>query len=297
MPFLEKWNTQRLGEDMLMRSPLGREAETLEIDKVKKRKGELRDVQDVNITKSEGPLKGGGTLANILDDVSENIYLDAPGSVKAVEGSMQQCKEMYDHVLSKLNEELSCREKELEKLSLILRELEARSARKEKESSKLRATLEGALREKAALAEQVEQNDSQIGQLNVEILGLRKQNEVVTSELALTHDLLKDARKEIVALVTAKPEIEENVATYLKDTTTANQIAREVSIKAEQNLARAIEHARPEARRKTLEENEAGGADLSVGIEEARELERKLVLLIVPDEDPGDGSEGSGDEE
>lgn len=115
--------------------------------------------------------------------------------------------------------------------------------------------------------------------------------------MASTHGLLKDAQKEIVALVATKSQIEGNVATYLKDAATTNQIARDVSIKDEQKLARAIEHARTEARRKTLEEIEVGFVDLPVGIVEARELERKLALLIVPNENHGDGSEGSGDEE
>ncbi|XP_070029125.1 uncharacterized protein [Nicotiana sylvestris] len=189
-----------------------------------------------------------------------------------------KCKEMYDHALFRLNEELSCREKELEKLSSRLRESEAHSVQKEKESGELRATLEGALREKAALVEQVEQNRSQIGQ-----------NDAVILELVSTHDLLKDARKEIAELAAAKSKIERNVATYLKDIATVHQTDRDASTKAKQKLTRAIKQARAEARRKTLEEIEAGGIDLLVGNEEARELERKLALLIVPNEDPGDG--------
>ncbi|XP_070015556.1 uncharacterized protein [Nicotiana sylvestris] len=66
----------------------------------------------------------------------------------------RQCKEMYDHSLFRLNEEFLCREKELEKFSSRLRELEAHSTRKEKESDELRATLEGTLREKYAFVEQ-----------------------------------------------------------------------------------------------------------------------------------------------
>ncbi|XP_070020791.1 uncharacterized protein [Nicotiana sylvestris] len=124
----------------------------------------------------------------------------------------------------------------------------------------------------------VEQNGSQISRLNAEILGLRKQSEVATKDLASSHDLLKNAHKEIVALAAAKSEIERNVATYLDDATTTHKIAGDVSIVAEQKLA-------------TLEEIEARGIDLSVDLEEACELERELAILFITDEGKDSGNE------
>ncbi|XP_070015377.1 uncharacterized protein [Nicotiana sylvestris] len=101
--------------------------------------GELRDAQDPNVANVGVPLKGGGALNNILDDiddVSEDIYLNASCTIKATE-------------------ELLCHEKELERLTSGLQESEDSSARKEKELGEFRASLEGVLREKAGLVEQV----------------------------------------------------------------------------------------------------------------------------------------------
>ncbi|XP_070025369.1 WEB family protein At5g16730, chloroplastic-like [Nicotiana sylvestris] len=176
--------------------------------------GELMDAQEANIVKAGIPLKGGGPLANIFDSVSNSVSRDILGAVK-------ECNDMYDHALFRLREELSYREKECKKLTSMLRDSQAHSSRGEKELGELRAALERALREKADLVAQVEQNGSQISRLNVEILGLRKQSEVATEELASSHDLLKNARKEVATLVATKSEIERNVATYLDDAATA----------------------------------------------------------------------------
>nr|XP_009782908.1 PREDICTED: uncharacterized protein LOC104231593 [Nicotiana sylvestris] len=138
---------------------------------------------------------------------------------------MSQCKDMYDHAFFRLREELSYREKECKKLTSNLQDSEAHSARGEKELGELRATLERAFREKADLAAQVEQNDSQI-------LGMRKKSEIATAELATSHDLHKNARMEIAALAAAKSEIERNAATYLDDAATTHKISCDVSIVA-----------------------------------------------------------------
>ncbi|XP_070023254.1 uncharacterized protein [Nicotiana sylvestris] len=237
--------------------------------------------QEANTIKAMIPLKVGGPLANIFDGARDSVGLDIPIAVKS--------KDMFDHALVRLREELSYHEGECKTLTLILRDSKAHSARGEKELGELRAALERALWEKADLTAQVEQNVSQISRLNAEILGLRKQSEVATEELVSSLDLLKDARKEVATLVAAKSEIERNATTYLDDAVTTHKIACDVSIAIEHKLAQAINHAKAEARRETLEEIGARGIDMSVDLEEARELERELAFLIVLDESPGDG--------
>ncbi|XP_070014750.1 spindle pole body component 110-like [Nicotiana sylvestris] len=254
--------------------------------------GKFKDAREANVVKAGIPLQGGGSLANIFDGVSDSVGLDVPGIVRAAERFIRQCKDMYDHAFFWLREELSYLKKECEKLTSMLRDSEARSTQGGKELGNLRAALEGALREKADLAAQVKQNGSQINQLNTEISGLRKQSEVATEEFATSQDLLENARKEVAALAAAKSKVEKNASTYLEDAATTHKIARDLSIAFEQKLARAINHAKAEARRETLEEIRARGIDLLVDLEEAHELERELALLIAPD-----GGEDGSDEE
>ncbi|XP_070004691.1 uncharacterized protein [Nicotiana sylvestris] len=231
-------------------------------------------------------------LGDLFDGVDENIDLDAPVALEEAE-RLQQCG------------------KELEKLTLMLKESEASFARKGEELSGLQASLEGVCHERDGLAEQIGQKDALVGQLqeevaanNAEILELRGQNEAVTSEryllrseLASIHGLLQTAQKEAATLSAAKSEAEENASSYMKDAATTNDRAREISEKAKQKLTRAIAHARSQARRHALEEASAKGADLSAEIEKAWILEEESAFSATSDEGSGDDPESSeGDE-
>lgn len=120
---------------------------------------------------------------------------------------------------------------------------------------------------------------------------MRERNEIAAGELATSRDLLKGARREIAALAAAKSEVEQNAVTYQEDAATAHRVARDISVAAEQKLTRAIEHAKAEARRETLEELGARGINLSTDLKEARAVEEKLALLISPDKGEDDSDE------
>ncbi|XP_070008244.1 uncharacterized protein [Nicotiana sylvestris] len=317
-PLVSQPVDQGLGDRVSIRPSLNGEEGTSKPDKVKKRNKEA----SVDSPKSEKPKARWpranaqvSTLAAMaspcievegdVDDDDENPLVqmakrgaEAPQVVgqKAAESGV--AKKMYDHAFYRLQDELSCCRKELKKLTSVLKESEASSARKGEELSGLRASLEQVRLERAGLAEKEE-----VATKNAEILELRGKNEVVTSdrdllqsELALIQGLLRSAQKEAVALSVAKYEAEENASSYMKDVATMNERSREILEKTEQKLTRAITYSRSKARREALEEASAKGVDISTEIKEARVLEEESAFSATSNEGSGDEPENSGGE-
>ncbi|XP_070022197.1 uncharacterized protein [Nicotiana sylvestris] len=230
--------------------------------------------------------------------VDEDTDREAPIALEEAERLQKHVRKLYDRAFSKLQDELSCHEVELEKLTSELNESKASSARKEEELNELRSSLEGVHQERTDFAEQDE-----VAAKDTEILELKRQNEAVTSEkdllwgeLASTQDLLRISQKEATALSVAKSEADEYVSSYKRDAATANDRVREISEKAEQKLAPAIAHARLQVRRQAFEEASATGVNLSAEIEKSRALEEESAPSTTSDEGSGsdsDGSEGS----
>ncbi|XP_070014173.1 intracellular protein transport protein USO1-like [Nicotiana sylvestris] len=213
--------------------------------------------------------------------------LNAPVALEEAERLQKQVKKLYDHAFSKLQDELSCREKDLEKLTSKLNESKASSSRKEEELSELWTSLEGIGKKNAP----VEQLQEEVATKDVEILELKRQKEVVTSEkdflrgeLASTQDLLRRAQKEATTLSVAKSEADEYMSSNKRDAATTNDRAREISENVEQKLAWAVSHAHLQARRQAFEEASTKGVDLSAEIEKARVLEEESAPSTTSDE-------------
>ncbi|XP_019225849.1 PREDICTED: actin cytoskeleton-regulatory complex protein pan1-like [Nicotiana attenuata] len=266
--------------------------------------GEIRDAQNRGAADAGASQEEDDTFKDYFIGVTEDTDLDAPIALEEV-------KKLYDHAFSKLQDELSCREEELEKLTSELNESKASFARKEDELSELRASLERVHQERASFAEQIGQKNALVGRLleevaakDTKILGLKRQNEAVISEkdllwgeLTSTQDLLRSDQKEAAALSVAKAEADEYASSYKRDAATANDRAREISEKAEQKLARAVAHACLQARRQAFEEASTKDVDLSAEIEKDIALEEESAPSTTSDEGSGSDSDSSEGEE
>ncbi|XP_070025542.1 uncharacterized protein [Nicotiana sylvestris] len=266
--------------------------------------GELRDAHDLNIPKARSSHKGEGKLGSFVDGVSKNIGLDASGAIEEAEGCLWQAKKLYDHAISKLRDELIGHKKEVEGLASSLKESKILSARKEEEMSALPATLEEMSRDKDGLVEQVGQKNALLGHLREEIvvkdeevLDLRRQNRVVTSErdslqmeMSSSRYLLKNAKEEIDVLSLGRSVVEEKASSYTKDVATANEKARDILAGVEQKLTRVVARARAQEWKRAFEEASGKGVDFAVEIEEA--MEEETTYSDAADEDSDDDSGG-----
>ncbi|XP_070017383.1 uncharacterized protein [Nicotiana sylvestris] len=199
-------------------------------------------------------------LGDYFAGIDMDTDLDAPIALEKAENLKQQVKKLYDHTFSKLQEELSCREKELEKLTSKLNKSEASSARQEEELGDLRIGQKDAL--VGQLREEVAANDA-------EILELKRQNGVLSSE----KDLL---RGEMPLLQMLEP------GRYLKRPS-RSWLGPLLMLVSELG-------GRPS--RKQTE-----GVDLSIEIEKAIILEERSAPSASSDEDSGSDSNGSEGEE
>ncbi|XP_070029491.1 uncharacterized protein [Nicotiana sylvestris] len=247
-------------------------------------------------------------FGDFFADFEEDDDLDAPIILEEAAKLQKQVMMLYDRAFYKLRAELTHSEEEFKKLSAELKELKTLYAQREEELNSLRASLEKVLQERANFIEQEE-----ITAKDAEILELKRckdsmdlERDTLRGELASTQGLLHGSKEEAhkfqalyvesaAALSMAKSEVDALLSSYQDDVAAANARAREISEEAEIKLARALAHARLDARRKAFEKAYAKGFDLSAEIEEVRALEEKSAAPTTSDEGSASGS-GSSEE-
>ncbi|XP_070030690.1 uncharacterized protein [Nicotiana sylvestris] len=103
--------------------------------------------------------------------------------------------------------------------------------------------------------------------------------------------------KSAAELAKAKSDDEAIISSYRADAEAANARAKEISFAAEVKLSSALDHARRQSRRETLEEVHVRDFDLSADIERAKTLEEEATALRSDEDDSVSGSESGGEED
>ncbi|XP_019263719.1 PREDICTED: uncharacterized protein LOC109241433 [Nicotiana attenuata] len=227
---------------------------------------------------------------------------------------------LHRQAFSKSRAELARCEAELKKLVEERDNLKRLYVQKEEEVRDLRVELAKAHQEQIELIEHAKQIGEVVEQLREELkvkeaetLGWKQHMDRLASEkytlraqltsierqlqnekgesLARSQKIEELEAKSAVEIAKVKSEAEAFVASYRADAEAANIRAQEISIAAEVKLSCALDHARKQSRRETLEEVHARGFDLSPDIKKAKILDDEAAALLYDDEDSTSGSE------
>ncbi|XP_019255035.1 PREDICTED: uncharacterized protein LOC109233608 [Nicotiana attenuata] len=114
--------------------------------------------------------------------------------------------------------------------------------------------------------------------------------------LARGRDIEELKAKSAAELAKAKSDAEAIMSSYRADAEAANVRAKEISSAVEVKLSRALDHARRQSRRTTLEEVHVRDFDLSADIEKEKILEEEDAALLFDKDDSDSGSESGGAE-
>ncbi|XP_019241609.1 PREDICTED: centrosomal protein of 63 kDa-like [Nicotiana attenuata] len=228
---------------------------------------------------------------------------------------------LHREAFSKSRAKLTRCEAELKKLVEERDGLKLLYIQKEKEIMELRAKLTRAHREQTELIEQkgelVEQLREEATIKEAETLGrkqhmdrLASEKDTLRAQLTSIDCQLQSVKEESLALAQkieeleaklavehAKAKSEALVASYRVDAEGANIRAQEIYVGAEVKLSCAVDHARRQSHRETLEEEHARGFNLSADIESAKALEDEASALLSDDENSASGSQSARDED
>ncbi|XP_019260990.1 PREDICTED: uncharacterized protein LOC109238946 [Nicotiana attenuata] len=238
----------------------------------------------------------------------------------------KQAVVLHKRAFSKSRADLARCEPELKRILEDLDILKTLYVKKEEEISDLRAELAKACQQRTELTEKFQQKGELVEQLHEELkmkeaetLGWRQGMDILASEketlweqLASLELQLQSVKEESLArgreieelkaesaveLAKAKSDAEAIISSYRADAEADNARAKEISSTTEVKLSSALDHARRQSRRVTIEEVHSRGFDLSADIERAKILEEEADALLSDEDDSASSSESGGDED
>ncbi|XP_070029596.1 uncharacterized protein [Nicotiana sylvestris] len=233
---------------------------------------------------------------------------------------------LHKKAFSKSRTDLARYEAELKKISKERDNLKTLYVKKEVEISDLRVKLAQAGQGRAEYVEKFYQKADSVAHLQeelkmkeVETLGWRQSMHNLASEketlleeqaslecqfqsvkeesLSRGRDIEELKAKSVAELAKRRSDAEVVMSSYRADAKAANDQAKEISSTTEVKLSNALDHARRQSRRATLEEVHNRGFDFSADIERAKILEEEAAALLSDENDSASGSESGGDEE
>ncbi|XP_019265226.1 PREDICTED: uncharacterized protein LOC109242819 [Nicotiana attenuata] len=269
--------------------------------------------------------EGSDIFRECLAGVEDGPDPDAPFIFDEAQRLFRQAVLFHRQAFSKSRAELARCEAELRKLMEERDDHKRLYVQKEEEVRDLRVELAKARQEQTELIEKAQQKGELVEQLRenlkmkeVETLGwkqhmncLASEKDTLREQLTSIERQLQNAKEESLArsrtieeleaksaaeLTKAKYQAEAFESSYRADAKAANTWAQEISIAAEVKLSRALDHARRQSRRETLEEVHARGFDLSTDIDKAKTLEDEAATLLCDGDDFASGSESGEDE-
>ncbi|XP_070057859.1 uncharacterized protein [Nicotiana tomentosiformis] len=263
-------------------------------------KGQFQDARAMDTPDVGTTHKGNDIFHGCFAGVDDGPDLDASLIFDEAQRLLNQAKALHREASSKYRAELIGCEAELKKLTEERDGLTLLYVQKEEKIRSLRAELARAHKDQTELIEglyeeaKIKEADTLGWKQNMDCLASEK--DAVRAQLSLVEHHLQSVKEEssakaqkieeleaklVAELAKAKSEAEALVASYRADAEAANIRAQKISVAIEVKLSCAVDHARRESRRETLEEVHARGFNLSADIESAKVLEDKFTAFLL----------------
>ncbi|XP_019255117.1 PREDICTED: golgin subfamily A member 6-like protein 4 [Nicotiana attenuata] len=256
--------------------------------------GKIQDAQNMKYSEVGASHEGHDIFRECLAEIEDGLGLDASFIFDESRADLTRC------------------EAELKKVSEEMDNLKTLYAKKEEEIIDLRAELAKACQQQIAFTEEFQRKGELVEQLREELkmkeaetLGWRQsmddlasERETLREQLASLERQFQSVKEERLArgreikelkvnfaaeMAKAKSDAEAIMSSYRADAEAANSRAKEISTTAEVKLSCALDHARRQSWRETLEE--------------AKTLEEEAASLLSDEDDSASGSETGEDED